>query len=427
MPQRITIGGDAFKFDLAAPSHWAYAPGDVIIGHLMRKLPIVTPEAMITLSLIGRVKVKITYRDELNDNVYTYRDDWRLFEVGEVVIHNGPLHLPEGTDEVLSWPISVNIPLEPSPRCREGHIQEASFVPLDVDHPVHHILPGSFQTSGQSFGSAYSEDYVEYYLEAKLRYEKGHERFDFGNHHHDHEAVQPINMRHPLPPAHQIGIPRLLQSRGSVSSQRLISGMENADLSVKQHFQKLFHSSKVPDFKYTLHFTVPTALQLDNPNPLPVQLEILPDPNGTSDSIKDVEQHIQIREIATSIRYQTDDCAPRDWDTRAYRNEHHGKMDLNLERIFEELDSPLFIHTGKRNKPIQIGNMFQLTLHRNGLKSGGRALGGGDYYSHRGIQPSFMTYNIRHHHLMEWKISLSIAGEHETHRYSIPVEILGQA
>ena len=75
MPQRIAIGGDAFKFDLAAPSHWAYAPGDVIIGHLMRKLPIVTPKATITLSLIGQVKAKITYHDELNDNVYTYRDD----------------------------------------------------------------------------------------------------------------------------------------------------------------------------------------------------------------------------------------------------------------------------------------------------------------------------------------------------------------
>ncbi|KAJ5634311.1 hypothetical protein N7528_002153 [Penicillium herquei] len=427
MPQRVPIGGHAFKFELAAPVGWTYAPGDVIIGHLVRKEPIVTPEAVITLSFIGRVKVKITHRDNHNDDIHVYRDDWRLFELGEFVIHQGPLHLAEGTDEVLSWPISVTIPLEPSPRCIAGHIQKASFVPLDADHPVHHILPGSFHSSGENFATARSDDIVEYWLEAKLRYAKGHERFDFHNHHHDHEAVQPIYMRHPLPPPDQIEIPRMLPGVNTVSSQRLLPGMEDADLSFKQHFQKFFHSSKVPDFKYNLHFTVPTAFQLDDPNPLSIQLEIVQDPNGTSDSIKDVEQHIQIRKIRMSLRTQTDDCAPRDWDLSAFRNEHHDKMNLNLESLFEELESPLVIHTGKRNEPIHIGNIFQLTLHRDGLKSGGRSLHGGDSFTSGGIQPSFMTYNIRHHHMMEWKISLSIAGEHESHEYCLPVQIIGPA
>ncbi|KAJ5721677.1 uncharacterized protein N7483_009611 [Penicillium malachiteum] len=397
MPQHVPIGDDAFKFDLAA-----------------LQTGVMHPE-MSSSAIYSSDK---TY--------HHYRDDWRLFELGEFVIHKGPLHLAEGTDEVLSWPISVTIPLEPSQTCRQGHIQDASFVPLEADHPAHHTLPGSFYSHGEDFGSDESEDLVEYFLQAKLRYEKGHKQFDFGNHHRDHEAVRPIYLRHPIPHDDFIGIPKMFTGMNTVVSQRLLPGMEEADLSFKQNFQKFFHSSKVPRFQYTLRFTVPTALHLDDPTPLPIQLEIQLDPTGTSDSIKDVDQNIQIREIKVSIRSQTDDRAPGDWNLSGHNNEYHDKTNLNLERLFAELESPLVIHTGKRNEPIHIGNVFQLTLHRYGLKSRNRSLQGSDFCKY-GIQPSFLTYNIRHHHMMEWKISLSIAGEDTSHKYSLPVQVIGPA
>lgn len=45
---------DDLKFDLAAPSGWEQAPGDTIIGNLMRKNPLVTPECTVRVWFAGK-------------------------------------------------------------------------------------------------------------------------------------------------------------------------------------------------------------------------------------------------------------------------------------------------------------------------------------------------------------------------------------
>lgn len=52
-PKDIALQDD-LKFDVAAPAGWEYAPGDTIIGHLMRKSPLVTPECTVIVWLAGR-------------------------------------------------------------------------------------------------------------------------------------------------------------------------------------------------------------------------------------------------------------------------------------------------------------------------------------------------------------------------------------
>ncbi|KAJ5784579.1 uncharacterized protein N7503_009791 [Penicillium pulvis] len=416
MPPRCPTGSSAFTFDLAAPAGWAYAPGDTIIGSLVRMLPIVTPNASISLSFAGRMKVKITMLREQNSESFNL-DTWQLVDVYETVIFKGPLHLAEGRNESLSWPFSVHIPYEPTEFCRQNHSQKCSFIPLNTDHPAHHILPGSFYSESSQWSNTSSYECVEYYLKARMEYHSGgYDKL--------YEAVCPITLRHPV--AKTTGIPKMLKQPRLVCTHRLLSGMEAADLSFKQHAQKFFYSSKVPTFYFDLLFTVPTSIQLDDPTPMPLQLEIMPDLEKTSDSIKDVGQTIRILDIEAIMHVKTHSLAAGNFTNSVHDNQYHAKLGLGLQRIFTTLEEPLVITTGKGNAPLNIGNIFGLTLHELGIKAGNRMLLLESCTGTR-IGPSFTTYNIQRTHSLEWKLSLEIAGEKQKFKFWQSVEIIAPA
>ncbi|KAJ5808295.1 hypothetical protein N7474_009564 [Penicillium riverlandense] len=422
MPHHAPAGNYYLKFDLAAPEGWTYAPGDTIIGNLVRKTQIVTPEAVITLSFTGRVKVKITHA--AGNSKHVYRDSWELLN-SESVIFQGPLHLAAEDGDLfakspLTWPISVDIPYKPKPIPR-GKVHNSFFPRDNPGHPGYRTLPGSFHSEGQVYGSWWA-CYVEYYLRARLRY-------NFGGVAHSHEAVCPILVRYPAAESSQLSVPKTLRGNflRRVTSQRLFPGMENAELSVKQHVQKFFYSSKLPSFNYALHLTVPAAIQLDNPIPIPLQVEVVPDLAGTSGSIKDVAQRIRVVEIQAILISRTHGLAlskvresPRDY-------KYEQKTDLNLQRAFAALESPLIITTGKGNEPVHVGNMFQLTLGSQGLRTGNRRLHPSWKKGLSQIYPDFTTYNIQHKHTIEWKIRVNIVGEPQEHNYFAQTEIIAPA
>ncbi|KAJ6095448.1 hypothetical protein N7486_006194 [Penicillium sp. IBT 16267x] len=185
--------------------------------------------------------------------------------------------------------------------------------------------------------------------------------------------------------------------------------MQDADLSFKQHAQQFFSSSKVPHFQFDLLFTVPTSIQLDDPTPMPLQLEIMPNLEMTSDSIKD-----------------THSLAAGNYTDSVHDSQYDVKLGLNLQNIIAALEQPLVITTGKGNAPLNLGDMFQLTLHELGIKAAKRMLPL-DSWSGSIIGPSFTTYNVQRTHTLEWKISLEIAGEKEKFRFMLPVEIIAPA
>lgn len=226
MSHPLTYGTDEFKFDIAQPAGWSYAPGDTIIGHLVRKIPIVTPQATITLSFIDRSSVVITHTRQ--NNRRNHYDRSRLVS-REYVVFEGPLHLPEASEDSLTWPISVEIPLEPEESSTRYRDPECSLIPLKLPtHPDHHILPGSFRSADDSFGSSSSTCFVDYYLIANLRYHQGGQRETF-------ETRHQITLRHPINDTSKLGISAMLKSEKVVQTQRLLPGMENADLSLKDH------------------------------------------------------------------------------------------------------------------------------------------------------------------------------------------------
>jgi hypothetical protein len=228
--------------------------------------------------------------------------------------------------------------------------------------------------------------------------------------------------------AGQLSVPKTLKGKflRRITSQRLLPGMEDAELSVKQHVQKFFSSSKLPRFTHTVHLTVPAAIQLDNPNPIPLQLEAVPDREGTSDSIKDVAQRIRVVEIQAILISRTYCLALSQFSESLRDYTYEQKTDLNLQRAFAGLESPLIITTGKGNESVHIGNVFQLTLDAKGLRTGNRRLN--PYWKGLSqIYPDFTTYNIQHSHTIEWNICLNVAGENQEHRYFAQTEIIAPA
>ncbi|KAF9895249.1 hypothetical protein FE257_000151 [Aspergillus nanangensis] len=398
------------KFDIAAPPRWSYAAGDTIIGNLVRHSPVVSPEATVQIVLTGRAKVKIT--ESTGNSRKIYRDEYRFLGNSPQVLFRGPLHLPEGSGESLHWPFEVKIPTEPLASARTGHVQAASFLPLDRnDHPAYHVLPGTFLASHEGLRTC-SVAKVEYALKATLRYK-------FGSH-KSHEATWPVTLRHPVV---QTGIGyELTTMRGQkkVQSQRLVPGMENADLSLRQKTQKLFGSSKVPEFHYEIQLTVPRIIQLDDPQFLPIVIHILPLSASTSEAIRDVAQPVQINWVKFSLRSRTSVMAPsRVFSSYSHDDQWSSTLNLSLPNAFNALESPLTISTGKGNEPIHIGEVFRLGLHAGGLTSGDR------YLSRvSGIYPDFVTHNIKHVHMQEWQVSLTIAGETQKHEFSAALALI---
>ena len=415
MPPHHASRSDAFMFDIAQPPGWSYTPGDTIIGHLVRKIPVVSPDATVTLSFVGRSKVKIVYTR--NNSKTSYRDEAQFIN-HHYTVFKGPIHLPEGNEEPLSWPISVNIPLEPHGSCRQGRPADCSLLPINEEHPGHHILPGTFYSEDNSFGNPDSSCFIEYYLIANLRY-------SHGGSWKSHESIHPINIRHPITNSMRLGTSVLLKDTRIINSQRLLPGMENADLSFKEHMQKFFSSSKVPTFKYGIRLTVPSAIQFNNPIPIPFLLEITPINEGTSENIKDISQNIQVVSIDMTLQPYTQCIAPGNYITSQYSNAYTEKFGLGLQPVFIGLNPPLIINTGKENTPLHIGNTFQLTLTPAGLKSGTRQLAFA--YSER-VNPDFQTYNIEHFNTLKYAVTLKIAGEKVVHKFSpVPTEILSSA
>lgn len=404
-----TRGDDKLIFDIAAPPGWSFTPGDTIIGNLVRRAHIITSEATVTLTLSSRIHTQLTPPGK-EKKVW---DDWRLLYPREEVIFRGPLHLPEGSNKSLSWPFSLQIPTKPVDMLGKKFAQAGSFLALDGDQTTHYPLPGTFRTLGSDSGLA-SGCFIEYYLSAKLKYNFGSPQVCF--------ATWKVDIRHPVEVVEKSQLERVtrLSIEGKVQSQRLLPAISDAKLSLKQKTQKLFGSSKVPKFYYQVDLASPRILKLGDAHNLPLVLHIAPLEDKTSDSLKGTIQEARVNWIKLSLVCYTDiivtGCPP--FGT-VHKDRHRFSLNLHLEKVFDNLESPLILSLGHQNASINIGDMFQLVLHSTGLTSSDLRL-----HDLTPIYPDFVTYNIKHTHAIDWKISITIAGETQVFNKSVPLKVL---
>lgn len=304
MPRTEREGSPALQISLATPSPlWAFSPGDTIIGSVNRRTPIVAPDATVTIYLMGRVKTKITkeHHTQQGNRTEHYRGRWSLIDSHTIqTIHRGPLHLPAGQGS-LSWPFSITIPTRPNESVARDHENIESYLPLN--NVFEHCLPGTFYSSSSGWSTS-SECFVEYYLESLLRYHRGGSQ-------ETHNAMLPVYVQQPYwrPLSHEL-VQRTFQHR--VQTQRLLPGMEHAELTLKQKTQKLFSSSKVPTFGFGVTIKCPHEIQLENPSPLSLVIEVSPMAATISPSIKDTPQKIHLNWVKMVLKSTTNFMAPGD-------------------------------------------------------------------------------------------------------------------
>jgi hypothetical protein len=306
-------------------------------------------------------------------------------------LFQGPLHIESGSDE-QAWPFAITLPQYVDPTYVQGERQKESFLPLGT---ADHVLPSTFSL----FSSGSTQAFVEYFLKATLVVTgQGHVERP--------EATLPfvVQNRSPDPPRADFGL-KGSKNRQSVSTYRLIPGMEEAKLSFSQKMKQSFSTSSVPTFLFDLLVDVPTIIQLDNPNPIPFRIHVVPDWKATSEVIKDIPQKVKLLSVSMRIVASTEILCEGTFSP--HDELEKDEIDLCIMTALGRLTSDVNILCTEKSSPIDIGELI-------GLRLGHSSPGFPKRYGPEDVRfsPSFTTYNIRHSHKMNWAIKGEIAGEY---------------
>ncbi|KAJ5734993.1 uncharacterized protein N7483_000118 [Penicillium malachiteum] len=412
----IKKGNAALRIDLAAPEGWTFAPGDTVIGDVVRCSSIVTSNADLKVYLRGRIQ---TTRTNLS-NGNRYAADTKHTAYAQNVaseqillskrypVFEGPLHIPDGGDPV-SWSFTTEITPDP-PRTIYGNI--------DI---FYGYLPGSTLP-----GSSGSVALIEYFLEAELRYcEEGQSGEKITT------ALEPITLRHrPLHEFHEFGIAQQIIER-KVRSHHLLPEYRPSALTMKQKAQQIFGSSKVPEVHFQVEVFLPNTIQLDNPSFLPMNLIVL-QKKRTSNEIRNVGRKAWINSIKLSLdtftivknhgaSLEAGFSQPTNSATSfpaKFVGTSSVAQDLHLEKAIQDANIfPLELIVS--DDPIDLGSMLQLILHSDGLSMRGMRL-----QKVLPITPSLDVYNIRYMNWLKVELSLTMANERFNLDTRIPVKIL---
>ncbi|KAF5716823.1 hypothetical protein FMUND_6119 [Fusarium mundagurra] len=362
----------------------SYSPGDTIIGCVYRKSPVI---------VIHRANNTTTYRGRF-DLIPESACSQKIFQ--------GPLHIESGGDE-QTWPFAIKLPKHVDPRYLQGGGQDESFVPLGA---TDHVLPSTYTL--RALGN--TEGFVEYFLKATLRVtRKGH--IDMT------EAVLPFNIINlsPDPPIADFGL-KGSRSRQTISSYRLVPGMEDVKLSFSQKVKQSFSASSVPEFVYNLLVDVPSVIQLENPTPIPFKLRVVPDSNGTSEIIKQVPQKIKLLSVSMRIASSTEVIC--EGSLYPHTKERREEIDLCVESAINRIQDDIYIPCTDEGPPLDIGAILGLRLEQSRPGSLHRPS------SLPKLNPTFTTYNIRHSHRLTWKVIGEIAGERFSALGAVPLKIV---
>ncbi|KAG8673850.1 hypothetical protein FPOAC2_07321 [Fusarium poae] len=339
-----------------------------------------------------------------NNNSSTYRGRFNLIpRTGySPTIFKGPLHIRGDGDEAV-WPFAITLPKHVDPASYSGADQKESYLPLqkrDYDLPSTYTL----RTSGST------EGFVEYFLTATLSLT--------GQGHHDMPTstlpFQVLTLRED-PPIADFEL-RRSSNHKTVSSYRLIPGMEETKLSFSQKMKQSFNTSSVPDFHFNLVVDIPTVLQLDNPMPIPFKLQAVPDWQHTSEVIRDVPQKIKLNWLDLSITEITEIKCEGTFSPHTKQKD--STTSLCVMNSINALGTSLCIPFNEE-PPLDVGELINLRLGRSTAGFSRQANSGRNTFT-----PSFTTFNIRHWHRLHWELRGDIAGERFSFSGAVPLTIL---
>jgi hypothetical protein len=363
-----------------------FSPGDVVIGKIYRTAPTVAPDARLTIKLRGRSEASVIMARGM-----THRDYFGQFNLidsqatTQVLQADKPLHI-ESTSEGTSWPFAITIPTMIDHDSLTGPriCLRSSFLPLSPDGVATEPLPSAFRSRGFRSGIG---AFVEYVLEAELELrERGKTKTS--------RAALPLQVQQFLtePPITDFGLKRHSYNR-RIISQRLVPGLKDSGLSFTQMAQQLIGSSKLPNFVFKVHVELPTILQVENTNYMPLRIGIEPVWNHTSEIIHDVPQKIRLESLVMRLKPVIKvECGElKACDSQEIELIAAGAVRASGEDVYMSWgtlgtgDSKV----GPEVEFIDVGGLLDFRLGR---------------YSLGKLYPSFTTYNIKHTHQLSWEI-----------------------
>ncbi|CZS77014.1 unnamed protein product [Fusarium graminearum] len=377
----------------------SYAPGDTIIGTVYRKNHVVSANASIFISVSGRSKTKMVV--SRGNSSSTYRGRFNLIPPrNRQKIFGGPVHIEIGGDE-QAWPFAIALPKYVDPDHLQNGEQSESFLPLRM---ADHVLPSTYAYPTMG----HTEAFVEYFLMATMQ---------LGGKGETYEATLPITVMSldPDPPIADFELKKA-RSNHQIVTYRLVPGMDEVKLSFSQKFKQVLQTTSVPVFAFDLFIGLPTAIQLDNPNPLPLLLHIVPSKKDTSQVLHDVPQKVKLGFLAIHVVTTTEIMCEGSFTP--HTKDKNAEINLCLMDALSNAKDGIYIPCENNCTPINIGAMLDLRLgcygpgypHRHG--------------GSRSFNPSFTTYNIRQTHKLKWEIRGTIAGEFFKEHGAIPVTLL---
>lgn len=100
MPQTKISRGPGLSIELDSKGYGQnFIPGEAITGHVIRRGPLVSPRALVTIRLIARTKVKLSVENENYGSTMRSRVDLLGSQSPSLTLHDGPVHVPPGNGE----------------------------------------------------------------------------------------------------------------------------------------------------------------------------------------------------------------------------------------------------------------------------------------------------------------------------------------
>lgn len=398
MPITLAKGGAPLGIRLEGPQAH-FSPGDTIIGQVYRKDGLVSPEATVRIYLQGRAKSKMTVSN--GNTSSTYRGRFKLVNesMHKEVIFQGPIHIPPRGDEAV-WPFAMTIPTHvdppiPQPWGREK-MHEQGYIPYD-ETVISHSLPGSFSVRYVGF-STNMHGFIEYTLTAQLCYSKASSVDTV-------EAILPIDLwvTNPGPPVIDFAIKGRCEPR-AIYSYHLIPEMDATKLTFSQKTKKFFGSSSVPTLYFNLELDIPTVIQLNNINPLPLLMRVVPNWMRSTEAISGVCPPMKLTLVSLQITSHTEVKCEGTFNPHTADTKNH--LILCAYNNYGTTKTAIEIPCSAELPALDVGQLLNIQVGNRGRRAS-RA----ESCQEGTLHPTFVTYNIKHTHILEWRVELEAVGE----------------
>ncbi|KAF4332477.1 hypothetical protein FBEOM_13727 [Fusarium beomiforme] len=359
----------------------SHIPGDTITGLVCRQTHTVSPDASVSVCMFGRVRTI----GVMGNNSKEYQGQYNICYHSQT-IYKGPLHI-ETSGHCKEWSFEISLPKYGDPSLDQSN-KHPTYQPLD---PSDHELPPTHTLRNTSHMAAV----IEYVIKARLTLTSHGEIEVF-------EAVLPFKVINstPDPPIVDFQVIRR-RNDCAISSQRLVPGMRDVKLSLKDKIKQSFSASKDPELGFDLFIEAPMTIQLDNPTPIPFRLCVSPNWDKTSDAIRDMPQEVNVSSIQICIVTTTTILCHGRLEVK-----ESTEIDLGVNEAISQLKKNIQIPFSTEWQFIDVGEAINLRI---GLQNTGFPR----QWTFRQTEftHSFMRYNVRVSHRLKWSVKGDIVGE----------------